>query len=45
AYLAVSLVMLGLYCRLSGVPWYRTLLLLPGDIAHVRQWLRPKEKT
>jgi O-antigen/teichoic acid export membrane protein len=44
AYLAVSLAMLGLYCHLSGVAWYRTLILLPGDIVHMRQLLRPKEK-
>ncbi|WP_047286644.1 lipopolysaccharide biosynthesis protein [Pseudomonas protegens] len=44
AYLAVSLAMLGLYCHLSGVAWYRTLILLPADIVYVRQLLRPKER-
>lgn len=32
AYLAVTLAMLVLYCRLSGVAWWRTLFILPGDL-------------
>ncbi|MDR3159439.1 MAG: polysaccharide deacetylase family protein [Zoogloeaceae bacterium] len=40
AYLVIALVMLRLYCRLSGVSWARTLFLLPGDVALLRAWLR-----
>ncbi|CAI8830952.1 Polysaccharide biosynthesis protein [Pseudomonas chlororaphis] len=43
AYLAVSLAMLVMYCRLSGVAWYRTLLLLPEDLLQLRALLRPRE--
>jgi len=43
AYLAVTLGMLGLYCRLSGVPWWRTLILLPADIDWLCLQLRGKE--
>lgn len=32
AYLAVTLAMLVMYCRLSGVAWWRTLFILPGDL-------------
>ncbi|MDR0735656.1 MAG: polysaccharide deacetylase family protein [Zoogloeaceae bacterium] len=39
AYLAITLTMLRLYCRLSGVSWARTLFLLPGDVALLRAWL------
>jgi O-antigen/teichoic acid export membrane protein len=42
AYLAVSLAMLVMYCKLSGVAWYRTLVVLPEDIAHLKQLIRPK---
>ncbi|SDI20257.1 lipopolysaccharide biosynthesis protein [Pseudomonas panipatensis] len=45
AYLAVTLAMLVLYCRLSGVPWQRTLILLPEDIRQLRDMLRPREAT
>jgi O-antigen/teichoic acid export membrane protein len=44
AYLAVSLAMLVMYCQLSGVPWYRTLIVLPEDFQQIHNLLRPKEK-
>jgi len=37
AYLAVTVAMLVLYCRLSGVPFWQTLIILPADIAPM--WL------
>jgi O-antigen/teichoic acid export membrane protein len=37
AYLAVTLAMLVLYCRLSGVPFWHTLFILPGDLSPM--WL------
>ena len=39
AYLAVTLAMLVLYCRLSGVAWWRTLLILPSDLLPLRRML------
>lgn len=39
AYLAVTLAMLVLYCRLSGVPMLQTLLILPSDVAPLRRML------
>lgn len=44
AYLAVSLAMLVMYCRLSGVAWYRTLIVLPEDFSQLRTLLRAKGK-
>ncbi len=35
SYLLVGMIMLTLYCRLSGVAWYRTLFLLPADCAYL----------
>lgn len=32
AYLAVTLAMLVLYCRLSGAAWWRVLIVLPADL-------------
>ena len=40
AYLAVTLAMLLLYCKLSGVPFWQTLLVLPSDLAPLRQMLQ-----
>ncbi|MGC7838170.1 lipopolysaccharide biosynthesis protein [Pseudomonas wayambapalatensis] len=40
AYLAVTLAMLVLYCRLSGVPVLQTLIILPSDFAPLRQMLQ-----
>ncbi|MCO7594000.1 MULTISPECIES: oligosaccharide flippase family protein [Pseudomonas] len=40
AYLAVTVAMLVLYCRLSGVPLWQTLLVLPSDLAPLRQMLQ-----
>ncbi|MCO7521988.1 MULTISPECIES: oligosaccharide flippase family protein [unclassified Pseudomonas] len=40
AYLAVTVAMLALYCRLSGVPVARTLIILPSDLAPLRQMLQ-----
>lgn len=42
AYLLVSLAMLLVYCRLSGVAWYRTLIVLPEDIKQLKQLIKPK---
>ncbi|WP_460415236.1 lipopolysaccharide biosynthesis protein [Pseudomonas sp. microsymbiont 2] len=39
AYLAVTVAMLVLYCRLSGVPLGQTLIILPSDLAPLRQML------
>ncbi|MDH0648337.1 oligosaccharide flippase family protein [Pseudomonas sp. GD03858] len=39
AYLAVTVAMLVLYCRLSGVPLGQTLIILPSDLAPLRQIL------
>lgn len=39
AYLAVTLAMLVLYCRLSGVAWWRTLIVLPADLLPLRRML------
>ena len=43
AYLVVSLAMLLWYCRLSQVPLLQTLLILPSDIARLRQLLKGGE--
>lgn len=40
AYLAVTVAMLVLYCRLSGVPVAHTLIILPSDLAPLRQMLQ-----
>ncbi|CRI57382.1 oligosaccharide flippase family protein [Pseudomonas sp. CCOS 191] len=40
AYLAVTVAMLVLYCRLSGVPLGQTLVILPADLAPLRQILQ-----
>ncbi|PYB83366.1 oligosaccharide flippase family protein [Pseudomonas soli] len=40
AYLAVTVTMLVLYCRLSGVPLGQTLIILPADLAPLRQMLQ-----
>jgi O-antigen/teichoic acid export membrane protein len=37
AYLAVTIAMLVLYCRLSHVPFWQTLIILPSDFAPM--WL------
>ena len=42
AYLAVTLAMLILYCRLSGVSFWQTLVILPSDFAPMRQMLMGK---
>ncbi len=39
AYLVVTLAMLVLYCRLSGVAWWRTLIVLPADLLPLRRML------
>ena len=39
AYLAVTLAMLVLYCRLSGVAWWRVLIVLPADLLPLRRML------
>ncbi|MGY3297250.1 O-antigen/teichoic acid export membrane protein [Pseudomonas sp. TE6288] len=40
AYLAVTVTMLVLYCRLSGVPLGQTLIILPADLTPLRQILQ-----
>jgi O-antigen/teichoic acid export membrane protein len=40
AYLAVTLAMLLLYCKLSGVALWQTLLVLPSDLSPLRQMLQ-----
>ncbi|QXI40768.1 lipopolysaccharide biosynthesis protein [Pseudomonas xantholysinigenes] len=40
AYLAVTVAMLVLYCRLSGVSLGQTLIILPSDLAPLRQMLQ-----
>lgn len=40
AYLAVAVMMLALYCRLSGVSPWRTLIVLPSDFAPLRRMLQ-----
>jgi len=40
AYLVVTIAMLVLYCRLSGVPLLHTLIILPSDFAPLRQMLQ-----
>ncbi|MFQ6573793.1 oligosaccharide flippase family protein [Pseudomonas sp. UM16] len=40
AYLAVTVAMLLLYCKLSGVPLWQTLLVLPSDLIPLRQMLQ-----
>lgn len=40
AYLAVTVAMLVLYCRLSGVALGQTLIILPSDLAPLRQMLQ-----
>ncbi|MBA1200270.1 oligosaccharide flippase family protein [Pseudomonas capeferrum] len=40
AYLVVTAAMLTLYCRLSEVPLWRTLIILPSDLAPLRQMLQ-----
>ncbi|VVO06638.1 oligosaccharide flippase family protein [Pseudomonas fluorescens] len=40
AYLAVTVALLGLYCRISGVSVWQTLVILPGDLAPLWQMLQ-----
>ncbi|MDD0973747.1 oligosaccharide flippase family protein [Pseudomonas fontis] len=40
AYLGVTVAMLLMYCRLSAVPLLKTLLILPSDLAPLRQMLQ-----
>ncbi|MBK4997774.1 oligosaccharide flippase family protein [Pseudomonas sp. S31] len=40
AYLVVTVAMLVLYCRLSGVPLGQTLIMLPSDFTPLRQMLQ-----
>ncbi|PNA01086.1 MULTISPECIES: oligosaccharide flippase family protein [unclassified Pseudomonas] len=40
AYLTVTVTMLVLYCRLSGVPLGQTLIILPADLTPLRQMLQ-----
>lgn len=40
AYLGVTVAMLVLYCRLSGVPLLQTLFVLPSDLLPLRQMLQ-----
>ena len=42
AYLAVTLALLVVYCRLSHVPVWQTLIVLPGDIAPMLLMLQRK---
>jgi O-antigen/teichoic acid export membrane protein len=42
AYLVVTLALLVMYCRLSGVPVWQTLLILPGDVAPMLHMLQRK---
>lgn len=42
AYLAVTVAMLVLYCRLSGVVFWQTLIILPSDVAPMWQMLHRK---
>ena len=42
AYLAVTVAMLVLYCRLSGVPVWQTLIILPSDITPMLLMLQRK---
>jgi O-antigen/teichoic acid export membrane protein len=39
AYLAVTVALLVLYCRLSGVPVWQTLIILPSDLVPMRKML------
>jgi O-antigen/teichoic acid export membrane protein len=39
AYLAVTVALLVLYCRLSGVPAWQTLIVLPSDLVPMRKML------
>lgn len=45
SYFAVSVMMLVVYCRLSGVAWYRTVWLLPGDVRQLRAMMGSREAT
>ena len=42
AYLTVTVALLWLYCRLSGVPVWQTLIILPSDLGPMRQLLMRK---
>jgi O-antigen/teichoic acid export membrane protein len=42
AYLAVTVALLVLYCRLSGVPAWQTLIILPSDLVPMRKMLLRK---
>ncbi|WP_095083051.1 lipopolysaccharide biosynthesis protein [Pseudomonas sp. Irchel s3h17] len=42
AYLSVTVALLCLYCRLSGVPVWQTLIILPSDLGPMRQLLMRK---
>ncbi|MNL56566.1 hypothetical protein D3C87_1800690 [compost metagenome] len=42
AYLAVTVALLVMYCRLSHVPLWQTLIILPSDVAPMLQILQRK---
>jgi O-antigen/teichoic acid export membrane protein len=42
AYLAVTIALLLMYCRLSRVPLWQTLIILPSDLAPMVQRLQRK---
>jgi Na+-driven multidrug efflux pump len=42
AYLAVTIALLVMYCRLSGVPVWQTLIILPSDVAPMLLMLQRK---
>jgi O-antigen/teichoic acid export membrane protein len=42
AYLSVTLALLAMYCRLSGVALWQTLIILPSDLLPMRQMLSGK---
>jgi O-antigen/teichoic acid export membrane protein len=42
AYVAVTLALLVMYCRLSGVPVWQTLIILPSDVAPMLHMLQRK---
>ena len=42
AYLGITLGLLAVYCRLSGVALWQTLIILPSDLLPMRQMLLGK---
>ncbi|VVP91448.1 hypothetical protein PS918_03275 [Pseudomonas fluorescens] len=42
AYLAVTIALLAMFCRLSRVPFWQTLIILPSDLAPMVQMLQRK---